>query len=168
MVLLIAADVGGFVPEVWMSLLCKVFNSCLRLNTLPKYLPYLVFKKGNLKYPNWELCMSLKLCSKNKPLFFKRWQYRKTADRNKTLRFIWWWAVYERKTGVGSIYILLYNKEMGLAQSLVLWEPEEQEVSMLAVSLKALKLLFKFKLSHKWKEVQQVQPDFHRRLSELT
>jgi len=42
----------------------------------------------------------------------------------------------ERKIGVESIHILLYNKEMGLAQSPVLWEPEEHRVSMLARSLK--------------------------------
>lgn len=37
---------------------------------------------------------------------------------------------------------------MGLAQSPVLWDPEEHRVSMLAIS-EGVKLLFEFKWSHK-------------------
>lgn len=145
-----------------MSLLCKVFDSCLRFNTLSKCLPYSVaFRKENLKYSNWELCMLLKLCSKEKFLFFVR-------DKNKgklpTKTEPWGLSgdgLCMKETCIESIYMLLYNKEMGLAQSPVLWDPEEHRVSMLAIS-QGVKLLFKFKLSHKWKEVQQVQLDFVR------
>lgn len=136
MVLFLVAGTDGLcykvspAAEAW----ARYLTVALRLNALSSIALSFAFKKESLKYPNWEICMLVKLCCKKEKYTFIRGENKGKLPTGRMVEVYLMVSCVWKRDWSGIYLYFTADREMGLAQSPVLWVPEEHRVRMLAVS----------------------------------
>lgn len=110
----------------------RYLTVALRLDTLSSIVLSFAFKRGSLKYPNWEICMLVKLrCEKEKCVFMRAENKGKLPTGRMVEVYLMVSCIW--KIGVGSVYIFLQIEKWDL-HSLKSYGSQRSWLRMLAIS----------------------------------